>query len=209
LSLLNFSKGVNVVKLTFEPKFNYVIQQVSSEFSQFNVEPIMDLASILEEELSLFYKWSLNQIETTKDLMVNFFTDLDDLDREYLKELYTDCLKWYLEEGNVLFYNFKRNLPQFIQGKQFRDLKDSMEGLKRRWSDLQGDIESIDEFEDVYNWLLDLPYLLEKRLQAFGLISNLSNEGYHVPIIQQDIKIVATSPVETCLSYIFYRGCAS
>jgi hypothetical protein len=201
------------VNLTFSLKYN--VQQVSSDFSHHHGAPILDLSSEVERELNSFYNWSLVQVNETIHLMTKkFFSDIEEEDSEYFAELAKDCKNWFFEEGEALFQDFKQKLtPFFIHDTQFRELKASMERLMERWNDLRENIQSVEEFEDIYNWLLDLPYLLKKRLEVFGLISNYRTTVYSQigPVIQQSelkTKINPTSPLETCLSYIFYKGCA-
>lgn len=162
---------------------------------------ILDLSSKVEMQMNYFHNWTIQRIKSLNDYITK--QQKDDNENYYYNELYQDCLTWYLHEGKNMYSKFRRSLsltPFFIHQKQVDDLNHSLLRLQNRWDDLFQHIDLLGEVEDLYQWLLDLPYLLEKRLNAFGIIS-----------YQREIQatVTKTSPQETCLFLRILKGCVS
>jgi hypothetical protein len=191
----------------------YNVQQVSSQYSS-HVSPLLDLSSEVEKELNSFYYWSIDQLDDlSKTMREDYLPNIEIEDLMYFEELESDCKEWYLNEGKEIFEKFELSLtPFFVKNKQLEELQDGISRLKKRWEVLYSSVENIEEFEDIFNWLLELPYLLEKRLRVFGLITDYRQKVNSTfwTMIQHQLKttISETSPKKACLSSIFLKGCA-
>ncbi|WP_034763708.1 hypothetical protein [Rossellomorea vietnamensis] len=202
------------MNLTFNNK--YIVHQVSSNNYHHYTAPLLDLKSKVELELINFYDWSLKQVQETVSLMnSDFLPNAAAEDKEYFEEVAEECQEWFEKECKDFIQNLRQKLtPYFVQINQLEEIRDSMARLKERWEDMRVNIQFIEEFEDIFNWLLDLPYLLKKRLETFKLISDYHSISYSqmgpVTLLHQELnsKVNVTSPTQTCHFYYFNEGCA-
>lgn len=193
----------------------YNVQQIGSEFSRY-LPPLSVLNSQVEHEIDLFYIWSLNEIEELQRIMTkSFFCGIDKEDQMYFKELSDETYDWYQDEGKEMFLLFKQTLEPFaLEEHQLKDLRESVIRLKGRWKDLKSDIEELEDFENLFNWLLDLPYLFKKRLEAFGMV--LNSRSILSALIgavgkNYELKnpITEASPLGACLSFMVKERCVN
>jgi hypothetical protein len=198
--------------LNLTHKQKYSVKMVSSSMPICE-KPLFDLSSQAEQNITWFYRWSIERIKSLNEYINSNFYDHTDL--PYYSDLYQDCMTWYSDEGKAQYSILKQSLtPFFIHRKQMDDFIQSLSRFQERWDDLFQHIEFLEEVEDLYQWLLDLPFLLEKRLRAFGIVSdyhNASHASYGYLFKQRELEATfpKTSLQQACLFLRSLKGCAS
>ncbi|MBB2482278.1 hypothetical protein H5P36_19055 [Bacillus sp. APMAM] len=192
---------------------NYYITVESKEaYNRFHLsKPSLynDLRSEVMNSISKFYYWSFEELQGLYTYFKNWNDSCDSSVLKYIDKIALDSISWYKDEGKTMFSNFSFSVsmnPFPIQKSEYDQFVESMESLKRRWKYQLETIEELSDFEDVLNWILELPYMIKKRIEAFNLVVS-----YRSSMNQEDVKgyfenynkvyTTETSSDRTCLFY--------
>lgn len=119
-----------------------------------------------------------NQIENYLKNIYNIDQDLKlFLEKTELYEVDQIMLNWYFSEAESVFEKFSMDmLINDITEKSYLQINDIIEGLTRVF-DILWRREKEDKLNDVYKWIMDVPYLLQKKIGEIQLEKRLQEKN--------------------------------
>ncbi|WP_251555103.1 hypothetical protein [Neobacillus muris] len=169
----------------------------------------MDLRNDVSQSISKFYEWSFKEFEKLYSQFQSLRPFSDPKEFLYLEKIALDSISWYKEEGKRIYTDLSLSLapnPFPIVKEKFDQFSINIQSLKKRLLFQVDTIEELKDYEDVFNWLLELPFMLKKRLEALNLMASYRTsinpagvKGYY-----ENADLVYTSETSskgTCLFY--------
>ncbi|PLS17814.1 hypothetical protein CVD28_08935 [Bacillus sp. M6-12] len=126
------------------------------------------------QETEELYDWCIKQVTLFhKDLETRIYP-MAKLDEQlYFEALYADCIELYKEEFRDFIMTLISSLSNSsLQPKLIAELKKSRLFWEEKWLYLLKDMASVEEAVNLFQWLVEFPYLLDKQLSKARIISN-------------------------------------
>lgn len=201
-----FSLTVGGIYMPYEVKYRVTEQRpyVNINFQRWNPTSFPSVYKDHRAELpnifNQFFNWILEKVTDIREKLTSSNQS------EYLHSKADQVYIWFRTEGYKMFREFEKNLNPFsIHRSQLERVEKSISLFKQRYDYQLDYINDMKDYDQLLDWLMELPYLFKQRLTMFQILSDhrqfTRNKEFDAYFQMESGYLTKTGSSRTCLFY--------